>query len=308
MEMAAPRGRVLFFGGLPKGTTHIRFPSNILHYQEVQVHGSYASRHRDQVHALDMLAADVGGLRGVVSDVVDLDDAPGAFAESAPARCSRSSSRRRTPDRVTTLARRSLRHSLADGLRDRVVGGRVRARATGCPASPSSPAAWASRAAPCARRSRCSRRTGSSGGCTGSGTYVTDRPLLRNDLSRNFGVSSMIAAMGLEPGTVDEPCAPGAGAAARSRRRSASTPGDAGQRPAARAHRRRPAGGRHDRLVPRRRARARGDGRGSAGGSIYAALAERGLTVHHGVAHDHARHRRWARSRGGWTSPAAPCS
>jgi len=80
MGMAAPRGRVLFFGGLPKGTTHIRFPSNVLHYQEVQVHGSYASRHRDQVHALDMLAADVGGLRRVVSDVVDLDATPDAFA------------------------------------------------------------------------------------------------------------------------------------------------------------------------------------------------------------------------------------
>jgi L-iditol 2-dehydrogenase len=80
MEMAAPRGRVLFFGGLPKGTSHIRFPSNVLHYQEVQVHGSYASRHRDQVHALDMLAGDVGGLRGVVSDVVELDAAPEAFA------------------------------------------------------------------------------------------------------------------------------------------------------------------------------------------------------------------------------------
>lgn len=80
MEMAAPRGRVLFFGGLPKGTTHIRFPSNILHYGEVQVHGSYASRHRDQVHALDMLAADIGGLRRVISDVVDLDGAPDAFA------------------------------------------------------------------------------------------------------------------------------------------------------------------------------------------------------------------------------------
>ena len=63
MEMAAPRGRVLFFGGLPKGTTHIQFPSNVLHYQEVQVHGSYASRHRDQVAALDMLAADAGGIR-----------------------------------------------------------------------------------------------------------------------------------------------------------------------------------------------------------------------------------------------------
>jgi L-iditol 2-dehydrogenase len=79
IEMAAPRGRVLFFGGLPKGTTHISFPSNILHYQEVQVHGSYASRHRDQLHALDMLAGDIGGLRGVISDIVDLDGTPDAF-------------------------------------------------------------------------------------------------------------------------------------------------------------------------------------------------------------------------------------
>jgi L-iditol 2-dehydrogenase len=79
MEMAAPRGRVLFFGGLPKGTTHIQFPSNVLHYREVQVHGSYASRHRDQVRALDMLAKDAGGLRSVVSDIVGLDEAPGAF-------------------------------------------------------------------------------------------------------------------------------------------------------------------------------------------------------------------------------------
>ncbi len=80
MEMAAPRGRVLFFGGLPKGTDHIRFPSNILHYGEVQVHGSYASRHRDQIHALDMLAGDVGGLRRVISDVVPLERTPEAFA------------------------------------------------------------------------------------------------------------------------------------------------------------------------------------------------------------------------------------
>jgi L-iditol 2-dehydrogenase len=79
MGMAAPRGRVMFFGGLPKGTTHIRFPSNILHYKEVQVHGSYASRHRDQVRALDMLAEDAGGIRSVVSDVIGLDEAPDAF-------------------------------------------------------------------------------------------------------------------------------------------------------------------------------------------------------------------------------------
>ena len=57
----------------------------------------------------------------------------------------------------------------------------------------------------------------------GSGTYVTDRPLLRNDLSRNFGVSSMIAAMGLEPGTVDETCALEPAAGRGRRRRSASS-------------------------------------------------------------------------------------
>lgn len=79
MAMAAPRGRVLFFGGLPKGTTAISFPSNVLHYKEVQVHGSYASRHRDQVRALDMLAADTGGIRSVVSEVIPLEETPGAF-------------------------------------------------------------------------------------------------------------------------------------------------------------------------------------------------------------------------------------
>ena len=79
MEMAAPRGRVMFFGGLPKGTTAIAFPSNVLHYREVQVHGSYASRHRDQVRALDMLASDAGGIRAVVSEIIPLDETPGAF-------------------------------------------------------------------------------------------------------------------------------------------------------------------------------------------------------------------------------------
>ena len=79
MEMAAPRGRVLYFGGLPKGTTTIAFPSNVLHYREVAVHGSYASRHRDQVQALEMLRRNTHNIREVVSDVVSLDDTPAAF-------------------------------------------------------------------------------------------------------------------------------------------------------------------------------------------------------------------------------------
>jgi len=73
-------GRFALTGAaLPKGTTHVEFPSNVLHYKEVQVHGSYASRHRDQVAALDMLAADAGGIRSVVSDIIGLDETPDAF-------------------------------------------------------------------------------------------------------------------------------------------------------------------------------------------------------------------------------------
>lgn len=79
MEMAAPRGRVLFFGGLPKGTTTIAFPSNVLHYREVAVLGSYASRYRDQVQALDMLERNTANIRGVVTDVVSLNETPEAF-------------------------------------------------------------------------------------------------------------------------------------------------------------------------------------------------------------------------------------
>jgi L-iditol 2-dehydrogenase len=79
MEMAAPRGRVLFFGGLPKGTTTIEFPSNVLHYREVAVLGSYASRYRDQVLALDMLRRNTHNVRGVISEVIPLEETPQAF-------------------------------------------------------------------------------------------------------------------------------------------------------------------------------------------------------------------------------------
>ena len=115
MEMAAPRGRVLFFGGLPKGTTHMRFPSNILHYQEVQVHGSYASRYRDQVQALDMLARDEGGIRGVVSEV---DPARGGARRVRPDPRGRGAEgRRRAMTRRSARWSASCARAIVDGTR-----------------------------------------------------------------------------------------------------------------------------------------------------------------------------------------------
>ena len=61
----------------------------------------------------------------------------------------------------------------------------------------------------------------------GSGTYVRERPALRNNLERNFGVTSLIESFGLEPGRR------GAQRAARSRRTRRSPPRSA-SRPARR--------------------------------------------------------------------------
>jgi L-iditol 2-dehydrogenase len=79
LSLAAPRGRVLFFGGLPRGVDSIAFPSNVLHYREVSVHGSYASRRRDQRRALEMLADNTHDVRKIVGERIPLEETPNAF-------------------------------------------------------------------------------------------------------------------------------------------------------------------------------------------------------------------------------------
>ena len=99
--------------------------------------------------------------------------------------------------------RRSLRHSLAEELRTRILAGEWRPGER----LPSEPEL--------ARRrfvSRSSMRAaitvleedGFVSRKHGSGTYVSHRPALPNDLGRNFGVSSMIARSGMQPGSVEE--------------------------------------------------------------------------------------------------------
>ena len=117
----------------------------------------------------------------------------------------------------------------------------------------------------------------------GSGTYVSHRPVVRNDLSRNFSVSSMIAATGVEPGSVDERCTVGTAPP-----QVAAALGVAAETPVCSLRRVRTAGGGRrvvdstdwcrTEVVPLEEMRE------LEGGSIYAALAERGLPVHHGVA------------------------
>ncbi len=114
----------------------------------------------------------------------------------------------------------------------------------------------------------------------GSGTYVRERPALRNNLERNFGVTSLIESFGLEPGVAErsvgeEPA----------NEEIAAALGVAPGTPLTTLRRVRTADGRRiiatvDRCVPE----FLGDEGWPENGSLYAALARRGVAIHHGVA------------------------
>jgi len=180
---------------------------------------------------------------------------------------------------VTTV-RRSLRHSLAQELRARIRAGEWRPGER----IPSEPEL--------ARQETVSRSSmraaitlleeeGYVSRRHGSGTYVTHMPTLPSDLGRNFGVSSLIRSTGLEPGTEEESGGLEAAPAA-----VAEALGVAVGDPVSVLRRVRTAGDRRvvdvtdwcriDHLAPDDLPEV---------GSIYDALAERGLTVDHGVAH-----------------------
>ena len=182
---------------------------------------------------------------------------------------------------MTAPTRSSLRHRIAEILRERLEAGEFLAGAR----LPSEPEL--------ARRlgvSRSSLRSaitlleadGLLRRMHGSGTFVAERPPLPNDLSQNFGVSEMIAATGLEPGTVEaragrEPAPP----------EVASPFGISPGEPLSVLRRVRTAGGRRvvestdwcrEEVLDPSELSALGDG------SLYDALQARGATVHHGVA------------------------
>ncbi|MCW3067372.1 MAG: transcriptional regulator [Solirubrobacterales bacterium] len=98
---------------------------------------------------------------------------------------------------------RSLRHSLAQELRARIRSGewgpgeRMPSEPELARLSTVSRSSMRSAIAMLEEEGYVQRRRG-------SGTYVTHRPALPNDLGRNFGVSSLIASSGARPGTVEQ--------------------------------------------------------------------------------------------------------
>ena len=56
IAMAAPQGRVSFFGGLPKDDPYIRCDSNVVHYRELSLVGANGSSPDHNRRALDLIA------------------------------------------------------------------------------------------------------------------------------------------------------------------------------------------------------------------------------------------------------------
>jgi L-iditol 2-dehydrogenase len=56
IEMAAPQGRISFFGGLPKDDPYIRCDSNLVHYRELSLVGANGSSPDHNRRALDLIA------------------------------------------------------------------------------------------------------------------------------------------------------------------------------------------------------------------------------------------------------------
>jgi L-iditol 2-dehydrogenase len=73
VTLAAKRGRIDFFGGLPKSDPHISLDANRVHYRELSIMGAYGSRPAHNREALTLLASGRISVTGLVGLVLPLE-------------------------------------------------------------------------------------------------------------------------------------------------------------------------------------------------------------------------------------------
>jgi L-iditol 2-dehydrogenase len=79
LQLAAPRGRINFFGGLPRGANHISADANIVHYRELFIGGASSSRPVDNREALRLLEERAIDPDRLVTHTFAIDDIVRAF-------------------------------------------------------------------------------------------------------------------------------------------------------------------------------------------------------------------------------------
>lgn len=79
IEMAAPQGRISFFGGLPKDDPYIRCDSNLVHYRELSLVGANGSSPAHNRRALDLIATGEVPVADLITHRVPLDQVHAAI-------------------------------------------------------------------------------------------------------------------------------------------------------------------------------------------------------------------------------------
>ena len=74
------RGRINYFGGLPKGTRKINIDSNIIHYKEAYIFGSHGSVPRHHKIAINLIASGTIKVKDFISHKFPLDKILDAFS------------------------------------------------------------------------------------------------------------------------------------------------------------------------------------------------------------------------------------
>jgi L-iditol 2-dehydrogenase len=74
LQMAARRGRVSFFGGLPKDNPTIACDSNLVHYRELTIVGANGSGPRHNARALDLIASGAVPVADLITHRLPLAD------------------------------------------------------------------------------------------------------------------------------------------------------------------------------------------------------------------------------------------
>ncbi len=79
LGMVGVRGRVSFFGGLPRDKSRVTLDTNIIHYQEVSVFGAYSSSHQHYHRALRMVEEGRIQLKDIITHTYPLEGLKDAF-------------------------------------------------------------------------------------------------------------------------------------------------------------------------------------------------------------------------------------
>jgi threonine dehydrogenase-like Zn-dependent dehydrogenase len=83
LHLAAPRGRVSLFGGLPAGKEEVPLNTNLIHYKELCVTATTGSRMQDLHSAIKLLASGLLDVSGLITARFPLEETAAAFDYAA---------------------------------------------------------------------------------------------------------------------------------------------------------------------------------------------------------------------------------